>query len=164
MSYTRELHTNKQSAESSFWRAQRMVLPILAGLLGLVYLGLTGAGGASSYDTVGDAAFTVKYPVVLRKQKQGTITVTPAQPHAQTVLHFDREFLDTFTILATSPELTNAFETSWGVAYHFGQATGSDANKLGTVRIVVSSATVGLSSYTVVVDGRMAMLSTMIAP
>lgn len=146
--------------QAGFWRAQRVAWVLLAAVLAAALLGLAGGGGLYSYRSVGDDAFTIRYPVIARQQSQDEITITLAAPKAEAVVHLDTAFHDAFTIVSMSPAPTQAFATSWGVAYRFAVSGAAPA----TVRIVVSANSPRQASYTIVADGRMAMLSTLILP
>ena len=146
--------------QTGFWRAQRVAWVLLAGLLVLALLGLTGGGGWFSQRTVGDAQFSIRYPVILRQQSEGSFVVTIVEPADVTLLHFDATFQDTFSITSMSPPPASAFATSWGVAYRFAlSGTGS-----AIVRIKVAADHPARGNYTIVADGRMALLSTMVLP
>ncbi len=162
MTYTADHIVNATGADApghGFWRAQRVAWLLLVGLLVGAFLALN--GGAQSYATVGDDAFSVRYPVVLQQQVPANITVTATDPKSETVVHFDRDFLNNFTITAMQPAPVKEFQTSWGVAYRFAMAA---SDTPASLRVEVRANVVGLSSYTIVVDGRLAMLSTRVVP
>lgn len=155
------LQINEDPAyQARFWRAQRVAWGAFTFLLILALLGLTGGAGWFSQRSVGDDVFSVSYPSVLRQQTAGSFVVTVVDPAQETILHFDTAFHDTFTITAMSPPATEGFATSWGVAYRFALS----GNGPVTVQINVAADQPAQSEYTIVADGHMAMLSTLILP
>jgi len=146
--------------QSGFWRVQRVAWISLAGFLVLAMLGLTGGAGWFSQGKVGDRLFSVNYPLIVRQQTESSFLITVVKPSDETVLHFDNIFQKTFTITSMSPPPSAAFATSWGVAYRFAISGTGPA----TVRILVAVVRPSIANYTIVADGRMALLSTMVLP
>ena len=141
-------------------RAKGLGWAVIALLAGVALLGLGGGGAAFSHQSVGDDAFQITYPVVTRSQSQDEITVTLTAPKQQTVLHFDSAFDQAFAIVSMTPVPLQVFPTSWGTGYRF--ATPSEGRT--RLRIMVSPLAAGQVNYTIVADGRMALLSTRILP
>ncbi|MES2664501.1 MAG: hypothetical protein V4712_00275 [Pseudomonadota bacterium] len=141
-------------------RAQCLGWVAIALLAGVALLGLGGGGAAFTHQSVGDDAFQITYPVVAGSRVPDEITVTLTAPKAQTVLHFDRAFDEAFAIVSMIPVPLQAFPTSWGTGYRF--ATPSDGRT--RLRIMVMPLAAGQANYTIVADGRMALLSTRILP
>jgi len=121
---------------------------------------LFGGSGSFTHRTIGDSNFTIRYPVMLRQQSVGLFTVTFNNPRRDTVLHFDEPFEQSFSITAMTPQPTAMFDTTWGRGYQFAM----DGPGPETVRINVSSGDTGQVNYTIIANGRMALLSTVILP
>jgi len=129
----------------------------------LIGAGLYAAAGDVEFfthRTIGDANFSIRYPVILRQQSQDKFTVTITNPHREALLHFDTPFRKHFRITAMSPQPTGVFDTAWGRAYRFAMPDLGPAS----VQIEVASGDMGQINYTIVTDGRIAMLSTIILP
>lgn len=88
------------------------------------------------------------------------MTITINTPKAETLLHFDAMFQDTFSVVSMVPPPTGSFATSAGVAYRFALS----GNGPKTIRVGVSAEKPGQVDYSIVADGRMALLSTLILP
>jgi len=146
--------------QQGFWRAQRGAWLVLTLFLIAALAGLTGGGGWFSQRVVGDQMFSIRYPVVLRRQSEARFAVTVVEHAGQTLLHFDETFREIFAITGMSPPPSSSFATSWGVAYKFDLSGAGPA----TVQITVEADGPAIGNYTIVADGRMALLSTIVLP
>ncbi len=145
--------------QQGFWRVQRGAWLVLTFFLVAALVGLTG-GGWLSQRIVGDQMFSIRYPVILRGKSEAGFEVTVVEHAGRTLLHFDEAFRENFAITAMSPAPSSSFATSWGVAYKFDLSGAGPA----TVRITVEAAGPAIANYSIVADGRMALLSTMVLP
>ena len=145
---------------TGLWQSGRLVWMAAALLLGIGLYAIAGGGGLFTHRTIGDATFSIRYPVVMRQQTDGEFIITVTDPKGSAVLHFDKPFRDRFAITNMTPQPTATFDTSWGRAYRFALPdTGP-----GTVQIDVAAAGTGQVNYSIMTDGRMAMLSTVVLP
>lgn len=161
MTASTHLQVNEnQTFQTWFWGAQRIAWVLLGGLIAAALLGLTGVSGPYAQRVVENAFFSVDYPAITRRQTESVLDFTVTSDQPATTLHFDKTFQRTFTIMSMTPPPTDAFATDTGVAYRFALA-GQGAK---TLRIVVMTNRSGVVDYTVLVDGRTALLSSVILP
>jgi hypothetical protein len=143
-----------------FWLAQRAAWLLLAVLIAASMLGLIGGTGPFASRTVSDAAVSIDYPAILRRQAPNTFTFTLAHPVTDTVIHFDHDFLRTFTIMAMIPDAASSFATADGVAYRFELRGEGPA----TLRVDVIAEDPAHRDYRIVTNGRLALLTSTVLP
>jgi hypothetical protein len=149
-----------RSYQTRFWRAQRVAWVLLGALLVASLLGLTGGTGHFAYRTVEDAAFSIRYPAILRRQARSTFSLTLVQPLSDSVIHFDQDFQRTFEITTMSPLPVSSFATSKGAAYRFEFQGDGPA----TLHFGVTAHRPAYRDYRIVANGRMALLTSTVLP
>ncbi len=158
------LHSSQALAADSaiaspVWTRRHAGWAAVAALLFGLVLGWAGFGG-SGYGIVGDEEFSIRYPLILRRAAEGTLEITMTAPPADIELHFDRTFRDAFSVRSVTPPPGESFLTSWGTGYRFAR-TGEGPQM---IRLVMSAGDVGWTGYSILVNGRMALISTFITP
>lgn len=143
-----------------FWTAQRVAWIVLGGLVLAALLGFTGGGGRFAQAEVGTDAMTLRFPAITRDQTESVLEITVNSDRPMTMLHFNADFQKAFTIVSMTPPPAASFATPWGVVHQVALA-GQGAK---TVRLVVSPLITGTVDYIIVVDGQMALLSSLILP
>ena len=143
-----------------FWVVQRLVWVALTIVVILALAGLTGGGGRFTQGTVGDHTFTLSYPVLARRDAAAQVTITVAGPRDAARVHVEQAFLNRFHITDMSPAPTDVAATPWGQSYRFA-LTGDG---LRSIRLTIVPQGAGRTDYAIVVDGHMALLSTLVLP
>jgi hypothetical protein len=146
--------------QRTFWQLQRVAWLLLGLLLVAAGLGLTGDMGYFARQTTGDELMSVESPRIMRRNSVNFFSFSIASNKSKTIVHFDTAFGNAFNMTSMTPQPIEAYATPSGIAYGFA-LTGPGAK---TLRIAVISGLNGSVDYTIVVDGQMVMLSTLILP
>ena len=143
-----------------FWAVQRVAWVGFGLLVVAALLGFTGGGGYYSQGQIADEFMTMTFPAVTRRRAEAVLNITINGYQPQTIVQFDAAFQHAFSMVSMTPPASTAVATQTGTSYSFDLS--GPGPKL--LRLGLSGTVVGISNYTVVVDGREVALSSLILP
>lgn len=143
-----------------FWAGQRVAWVGFGGLVVAALLGFTGGGGHFAQGQITQEFVTLTFPAVTRRRAEAVLDITVNGSQSQTIVQFDAAFQHAFRLVSMTPPASTAVATQTGTTYSF-ELSGPGPKLL---RLGLSGNMVGIANYTVVVDGHMVALSSLILP
>ena len=101
-----------------FWKAERVAWSIFIVVILLALAGLTGSGGWLAERSASTSAGDLRYPAVGRWQTGDSLSLEIAGTR-ETIVEFDRAFLDLYEIRQMIPQPVSTAATSAGVALRY---------------------------------------------